>query len=156
MTQNIETPLYPPAVAVSPDIIPVNAEGNIGHFQSKLTPEQWAYVITRIAEVGNIAAIARQLGIAATIIYARARSDREFDTLMRAALSDYYMKEAQSVLPILDGDEDYTSHSEKRDEMRAKYRMELAKMFAPKYFAPAPLINANSVNITIASPDQDM
>ena len=150
-----ETPLNPPAVTTSPDLMPIRANKEY-HFQALLTSEQWAYSIDRIAEVGNVRAVARQLGVTASTIFGRARIDREYDALMRGALADYYMKEAQSVLPILDGEEDYTSGSEKRDEMRAKYRMELAKVFAPKYFAPAPLINANSVNITIASPDQDM
>ena len=127
-----------------------------GRNVAKISEEQWDYVLDRIENGDLEANIARHLGINRSAINQKRARDADFDKRYMRAIENAYINLAHDIQAVTRGVEGYSSGDVRRDELIAKYDLELAKRFANRIIGDKVQVDQRNITVIVDSrPDRN-
>lgn len=129
-------------------------DGN-GKFLAKLSEQDWEDILDRL-EAGELEAnIARAYSVSRAAIHAHRRHNPAFAERYFQAIQQRYVNLAQDISAVTRGVEGYSTGDVRRDELIAKYDLELAKRFAPQVLGDRLQVDQRTITINIDRDDTE-
>lgn len=123
---------------------------------AKVTDEQWEWALDRIANGDTDASVMRQLGVVRSTILEKCDRDPEFEVRYRRAIEIAYINIAHDIRCVTRGEPGYSSGDTRRDELIAKYDLELAKRFANRIIGDKLQVDQRTVTINLPDWTKDV
>lgn len=120
-----------------------------GRIMAKITPDQWDWVIERVAMGDSDLTLTQSLGVSVGSIAFKRKRDADFATRYNDAVAEAFVNVAKDIQKVTRGEPGYSSGDVRRDELIAKYDLELAKRFARKVIGDHMTVDQRQIVINL-------
>lgn len=127
----------------------LNERNEAGRFVSTISDQDWNDILDRIAAGETDAQVMKDYGVERATIIAKRHRDPAFAERYYGAVAEAFVTLAQDIRQVTRGVEGYSTGDVRRDELVAKYDLELAKRFANKILGDKVQVDQRSISINI-------